>query len=181
MTKLVILFLVFLTAAVPAFSESKNGSHTNSFGIMFQVESLEKPLDNYSDGGFFDGRGGVGVRYWLLEQLVLRGVVYFDWITGRPGGAEARFGLSSGVEYHFVRGMVSPYAGGLAGFEFLSDSTQTGTDFHIGAMFGVEITALDFLAFFIEYSLLVTFREAGTEVDLGYNHLPAIGISVYFN
>lgn len=91
------------------------------------------------------------------------------------------FGLSAGAEYHFITGIVSPYAGALAGLEMLADATQTGVDFNLGVFLGVELSALDFLAFFAEYSLLVSFREDGTVVDLGYAHLPTFGLIIYFN
>jgi hypothetical protein len=163
-------------------AESKNGVHKDSFGIMFQIESLNTPIDNYTDGGFFGGQGGVGVRYWLLRELVLRGVVNFDFLSdSATDESTTNFGLSLGAEYHFITGIVSPYAGALAGLELLADASGTSADYHLGAVIGVEITALDFLAFFVEYSLLVTFRQTGTEIDFGYNHLPTFGLIIYIN
>jgi hypothetical protein len=149
---------------------------------MFQIESFTTPLDNYTDGGFYGGQGGLGVRYWMLPELALRAVIYFDFrsITATDQTA-LNLGLSVGAEYHFVKGQISPYAGGMAGLEHVSDAAQTGTDFFFGACFGVELSPMDVLAFFIEYSLLVTFRETGVEVDLGYNHLPTFGLIIYIN
>ncbi len=174
--------VVLLLLSPALFADSKKGVHKNSFGIMFQIESFTKLIDNYTDGGFYGGQGGVGIRYWLLPELVLRGVVYLDFRTIAATGETAfNVGLSVGAEYHFVKGQISPYAGVMGGLEHVSDVLQTGTDFFAGAFFGVEISPLDVLAFFIEYSVLATFRETGVEIDLGYNHLPTFGLIIYFN
>ncbi|MBN2353640.1 MAG: hypothetical protein JXD23_13795 [Spirochaetales bacterium] len=164
------------------YAETKKGVHKNSFGIMFQIESFTKLIDNYTDGGFYGGQGGVGIRYWLLPELVLRGVVYLDFRTITATSETAfNLGLSAGAEYHFVKGEISPYGGVMGGLEHVTDVLQSGTDFFAGAFFGVELTPMDVLAFFIEYSVLATFRETGVEVDLGYNHLPTFGLIIYFN
>jgi hypothetical protein len=174
--------IIMLVLCPVLFAESKNGVHKNSFGIMFQIESFSTPIDNYTDGGFYGGQGGLGVRYWLFEELVLRAVVYFDLRSIAATSQTAmNLGVSAGAEYHFVKGQISPYVGGMAGLEHVSDALQSGTDYFFGAFFGVELSPMDVLAFFIEYSLLVTFRETGVEVDLGYNHLPTFGLIIYFN
>ncbi|HEQ72350.1 MAG TPA: hypothetical protein ENN69_07665 [Spirochaetia bacterium] len=175
-------FFIMLLSGVALCAQAKNGDHTNDIGIMFQIENVNRPLDNYTDGGFFGGQGGLGIRWWPLKELALRGVVYMDFQTITATDDTAFYmGVSVGAEYHFLQGIVSPYAGGLAGIEFVSDATQSAMDYHIGGFLGVELSALEFLSLFVEYSLLVTVREPGIEVDLGYNHLPTFGLIIYFN
>jgi hypothetical protein len=159
------------------FAETKNAVHKNSVGLAFQIINVTDPIANDGDGVIT----GVGVRFWLLEELVLRGVFYFDYrYVAITDTSTTGFGISLGAEFHFIKGIVSPYAAGFLGLEYLSTPTP-GTDFHFGVGFGVELTPLDILAFFIEYSLLFTFREVGNEIDLGTNHGPTFGLIIYFN
>jgi hypothetical protein len=166
---------VFLCAS--GMAETKKSDFKNRFGMMCGIE-LVKPVTNAGDGVI----AGVGLKYWLLEPFALKSVLFFNYLNVRATNQNTvNFGMSAACEYHFITGPVSPYAGALAGIEILSDSTATAADYHLGGIFGVELSPLDFLSLYVEYSLTATFRETGTEVDLGKNHLPTFGAVFYFN
>jgi hypothetical protein len=167
-----------LISTVLSAAEPNLGVRKQSVGLAFQVQGLSVLADNVHDGAI----AGVGVRFWLLEELVLRAIVYFDFQYDSATDENSLWtGLSLGAEYHFVKGVVSPYAGAMLGLEAVSAPAGDGIDWHGGALVGVELTPLEFLSVFLEYTLVVTFRETGTEIDLGYNHLPIIGVIIYLN
>jgi hypothetical protein len=175
-TILVFILLVMSTALI---AEGKPGVHKQSIGMMFQIQGLSLLVDNVT---IYDTTAGAGVKFWLLEELALRAIVFFNLnYASATDQTTIRTGLSAGAEYHFIKGVVSPYAGAFGGLEFLSGPLGDGTDFHIGAMVGVELTPLEFLSFFIEYTLLATFQETGTEVDFGLDHAPVFGVIIYLN
>jgi hypothetical protein len=60
---------------------------------MFQIESVSRPLHNYSDGVL----AGAGLRFWLIDALVLRGLVMFDYLYMSATG-QAVMGKESGTE-----------------------------------------------------------------------------------
>ena len=177
----IILALVLLMISTVLFAAGPElGVHQQSIGLTFQIQGLSILLDNVNNGGLIDG--GVGARFWLLEELVLRAIVYFDYRYDSAIDESSLWtGLSAGMEYHFVKGEVSPYVGAFGGLEYASTPLGAGIDWHVGGMVGVELTPFTFMSFFLEYTLVATFREAGTEIDLGYNHLPIFGVHIYLN
>jgi hypothetical protein len=140
---------------------------------------LVKPIINYSDSVL----SGCGIKYWLLDVLPLRALVFVNILSNTTTNQTiSNYGFSLAAEYHLANGPVSPYLGALVGIEILSDTGQTGTDYHLGGLFGVEIdTPLNYLSFYIEYSLYAIFREQGIIVDFGKDHLPSLGVIIYFN
>ncbi len=174
----VIFGIVLLLSGAAVFAQGKPGVHKNSFGMAFHIQGLSALVQNGTDGVI----AGIGAKFWLLPELALRAVGYCDvTYTTATDTTALNAGLSLGAEYHFVKGPVSPYAGILGGFMAQTVPAPGGMDWHAGVLAGVELTPFEFLSFFVEYSLLVTFREAGTELDLGYNHQPIFGVVIYFN
>jgi hypothetical protein len=165
-------------------AEPKPGVHKQSVGMVFQVQALTGPVANVTMYEPLVGPivTGVGIRFWILEEVVLRAIVFFNLnYASATDETTIRAGLSLGAQYHFVKGVVSPYAGVLGGAEILSSPLATGADWHLGAVVGVELSPWPFLAVFLEYSLMATFQEAGTEIDLGFNHAPTLGVIIYLN
>jgi hypothetical protein len=160
--------------------ETKTGVYTRGIGLTFQVQGLSVLLDNVNNGGM--EYAGLGMRFRPIEELVLRTIVYikFNYNTVTYL-ADFRTGLSVGGEYHFTKGVVSPYLGIIGGMEFSTSILGAGLDWHVGAMFGVELMPLEFLSIFVEYTLVTTFRETGVDLELGYNHLPTFGVHIYLN
>lgn len=159
------------------FSEKKSEDFNNKMGLMFNVEFMDL-IQNSGDGVIT----GFGMKAWLSENLAIRGLTLFNLYNDTAlNQTTINFGFSLAGEYHFIDGIVSPYAGALAGIYILSDASGIGADYHLGCLFGVEIKPADMLSFYAEYSLTATFREVGIEVDLGKNHSPVIGVIVYFN
>ncbi|RPJ09886.1 MAG: hypothetical protein EHM28_00130 [Spirochaetaceae bacterium] len=177
MKKRIILIVFLIMAVVMLDAETKSGVHKESFGLMITVESLTTPVNNFTDGVI----SGLGAKYWITPEIPVRALVFLNMMSNSTTDeTTTRFGASAGVEYHFVKGLVSPYAGALAGIELLNDE-ELAADYHLGAMLGVEITPLDYLSLYLEYRLLAIFNELGTEIDLGYSHAPAFGAVFYFN
>ncbi len=175
--RIVILFLCAV-AISNLYAEQKKASYSNRLGMLFNIE-LVKPVVNYTDSVLT----GVGIKYWLMEELAFRGLVFVNVVKDKVlNETTTNTGMSVACEYHFIKGVVSPYAGAFGGIEILSDPVQTGMDYHVGGLFGVEIsTPLDYLDFFVEYSLSATFREREDVVDMGKDHLPSLGMIIYFN
>lgn len=177
---IIIGVLVFLCAGI-IFAQAKpkpgeTGNHTESFGILFGIQSLDNPVDNSTDSVI----SGIGGKYWFSKEFVIRGLVFVNIVNlSATDELTTRFGVSAGAEYHFIDAVVSPYAGLFLGIEFLNDNAGPAADYHGGGMFGVEINALEYLSFYIEYTLTLTLNEQGFEVDLGYNHLPTFGVVIY--
>jgi opacity protein-like surface antigen len=82
--------------------------------------------------------GGIGAKYYLLDQLALRIGLPFAYAnqsipanapagsTGTDGSTSAvRFGLSAAAEYHLLKTRVSPYVGGGLGFTNTSTKSKT--------------------------------------------------------
>ena len=176
MTVAVCVFIVMIIA--PLGAQQKVEKREGSIGLLFRIESLDMPINTYSDGVM----SGAGIKYWVLNELALRALLYFNMFSdSETEETTTNFGFAIAAEYHFIKGTVSPYAGGLAGIEMLINEEQTGRDFYFGGLLGIEIAIADFVSVFAEYGLYVTFREVGTEVDLGSTHAPAIGVIFYFN
>jgi hypothetical protein len=175
----IIVFLVLMLTGGALFAQGKPGEHKNSLGMVFQIQGLSALVRNDTDGVIF----GAGAKFWILQQLALRAVGFFDvTYTTATATTALNAGLSLGGEYHFVKGVVSPYAGLFGGMEAQTMPAPGGIDWHLGAFVGVELTPLEFLSFFVEYPLFVTFSAAGTEVNFGYNtNQPIFGFIIYFN
>ncbi len=177
-TRGVIFGIVLLLPGAALFAQGKPGTHKNSFGVAFTIEGLSALVQNDSDGII----AGIGAKFWVLPEFALRAVGYFNVTYTTATDTTALYaGLSLGAEYHFVKGPVSPYAGLFGGLEAQTVPAPAGVDWHAGILAGVELTPLEFLSFFIEYSLRATFREAGTVFDLGRDYQPIFGFIIYFN
>jgi hypothetical protein len=96
--------------------------------------------------------------------MAMRGII-FGIVLLLPGAALFAQGKPGARKDNFGRNCPAP----------------GGIDWHAGALFGTELTPFAFPAFFVEDFLLATSREAGAEVDLGYDHQPIFGFIIYFN
>jgi len=113
---------------------------------------------------------GVGGRYYLNEQLAIRGTLQFQTTTRDTDGNKdsyTMFGLGGGVQYHLITtGKVSVYAGGMLGF-YSGTLKEEGTDdtkitgFGLYGLFGAEYYISANLSFGAEYVL--GFTSTGAE------------------
>jgi opacity protein-like surface antigen len=100
-------------------------------------------FNGLSNLGAGDYNGGLGVKYYLANNMAIRGGIQFGTYayvnyanpgTGQTGidGEESalQYGINGAFEYHLATGRVSPYVG--AGFGFTSTSTEDLTE-EVGA------------------------------------------------
>lgn len=189
-----LVLMIALTAAAlgaqaskpPAKPAPAPSGRTGDFGLIFNFQNLLVDLLPYDDGY----QNGAGLKYWLSETLALRGLLGLNFNSYTPPGGTAStttlFSLGAAAEFHARKtGKVSPYAGGFFGtrMEFLP-ATDPAADFYLGAMAGAEYRVLDFLSFFGEYQLRMTFDAAGTTISLADIANPragaVFGIILYF-
>jgi len=55
--------ILIITSNSLLLSQVQTKSQTGKIGLCFQIESLDKPIANYSDGVI----SGVGIKYWILR------------------------------------------------------------------------------------------------------------------
>ncbi len=112
------------------------------FGLIFNTSDILLGLESY--------QGGVGMKF-VWGNIALRGT--FDLLYNGSGDS---FAINGGVtlEYHLIRGPISPYVGGLVsgGYTTVKD-VSTSIPVSMGAIAGVEVFLFDFLSFFAEYCL----------------------------
>ena len=170
------LLLIFIFN-MQLFAEEKKA--LNKLGFIFQIESLDTPVDSYSDGLL----SGLGLKYWVLKNVTLRALCYLNMFTNdETEETTTLFGAGIAVEYHFSDQKVSPYIGGLGGVATVSPPDEDMiAEGYIGALIGLELKNWSFASIFAEYSLYIIFRELGMEIDLANNYGPTIGVIFYIN
>jgi len=123
--------LAALTAPAKAADEFTAANGAGSKALLFTFGGLA----NMAAGSF---NGGIGGRYYINDPMAIRGGLQFvsanqsspanppSGVTGTDGSVSAtRFGLLGGLEYHFIKNRVSPYAGGLLSFSTTSTQSKT--------------------------------------------------------
>lgn len=149
------------------------------WGLMFNLADILS-ADAYSDGY----QAGAGIKYLPRPDIGIRGLLGIDH-NSQDSVSRTVVGLGAAGEWHFMRGLVSPYAGALAGSRFLFETGQdTSVDLYFGGLFGVEARIVKNLALFAEYDLVASFDDDGFSLRLG---LPSssvggaiVGFIVYF-
>jgi opacity protein-like surface antigen len=142
-TKVLFTALCCTMLPISAFAEGEVAPTigVGSKAILFSFNGLA-----ILGAGAFNG--GIGGKYYLMENLAARGGLQFltvsrsipanppVGITGTDGSQSAfQLGLNAAVEYHLSKSRVSPYVGG--GFLFLTTTTNNKTAVQ-GALASVE-------------------------------------------
>ena len=173
----IVVGLVLLLALGVALAAGAQGKKMDlggqRLGIIFNIW-------DFGDVSSSDGlSAGLGLKYWLGDKTALRALLDFEYY--RDTAADTRdtfFGLSGAFEYHFTKGKVSPYTGGLVGLRIQGgDASNLGL--LLAGLFGVEVRVLDALGLFAEYNLSVFIDEPDTNIVLGAGNNAAIGVVVY--
>jgi len=164
-------------------------------GIIFNVTDILLDLESY--------QGGVGIKRYSTDSLAYR--VSFDF-NYTDKSSSWLLVLGNTLEYHFIRGRVSPYFGGFldigyATYKDESDSNNwtkvSSIPLSIGPIFGVEVNIFEFLALFAEYSVSFDYtttktttsdagsesvqKESGFSIGTGMGNESKIGVVIYFN
>jgi hypothetical protein len=170
---LLLAFGVGLAAGAQAKKMDLGGQR---LGIIFNATSLLGTITESDDGV----SAGLGLKYWLGAKSALRALLEFAYDETGMGTSTMDIGLSAAYEYHFVKGKVSPYTGGIAGL-LIETQTGMGTNMiiYLGGLLGAEVRILDFLGLFAEYNLRLTVDEPGVNFALGLGNAGQIGVIVY--
>ncbi len=153
--------LIIFTFAVGARSQ------TSQIGAQgqkaFLLNYFTKGLVSFGSNPY---EGGFGGKYFIQDNLAIRGLLMFttDNVTPKgPGGTSTSslsLGIQGGLEYHFMTlGKISPYVGGSISYfnngltsTFAGGSTTgTTTDFRLAALAGVEFFFNQNASLSIEY------------------------------
>ena len=177
---LIVTALVLLLAFGVTLSAGAQGKKMDlggqRLGIIFNATSILGTIAESSDGVL----AGLGLKYWLSDKGALRGLLEFDLSNPGAGTTTTVFGLSAAFEYHFVKGKVSPYTGGIAGIEVTAvTGNPANLELFLGGLLGAEVRILDFLGLFAEYNLRLTFDEPALDFELGLGNAGQIGVIVY--
>jgi len=154
--------------------ERKAGFEGERVGLVFNLWDLA------GDAASTDGlSAGLGLKYWLAEKMALRALLDFEYTrNSNLDTTDVYFGLSGAFEYHFVKGRVSPYTGGLIGMRIRAgDASDLGLA--LAGLFGVEARVLDSLGLFAEYNLRLYLNEPVFDFELGIGNGGALGVIVY--
>lgn len=173
-----IAVIVVLTAHISVYGQAKSssGQSGKGFAFIFNLGDQIFAVNDYNDGG--GGIGGLGIKYWLLNNLALRALLMLNLQT-QADTFSSRLGIGAGAELHLVQSDVSPYLGGLAGIFTEPVPQGTALNFYLGAIVGAEAKLWNYLSAYAEYSLMMTFREDSFDMNLGMGNGGQIGLLFY--
>jgi len=172
-----LVLLLALGVALAAGAQAKKMDVGGQrLGIIFNATSLLGTVTQSDDGL----SAGLGLKYWLGDKSALRALLEFEYDETGTGTSTTAFGFSGAYEYHFVKGKVSPYTGGLAGVEITAvTANPTNLALYLGAILGAEVRVLDYLGLFGEYNLRLTVDEPALNIGLALGNGAALGVIVY--
>jgi hypothetical protein len=180
---LVVVALVLVVGLVSA-QDTQPKTKAGNFGWMFTLGGLS----NLSAGSYM---GGVGAKYYLQDDLALRGGVSFG-TTSYPGYEQnpSSYGVNAGVMYNWAQaGAVVGYIGAMGSVSSAKPAQVTGTtdattSFGIGAVSGFEWFPYNQLSFSGEYQLMFSSvkypnTDAVTSFGLGSASGANLTLTVY--
>ncbi len=171
-----LLAVLILCLAVATAASAAETAQTQTFGFLFEMKNLLLSIDSYDDGF----QTGLGLKYWLMKNLALRGVVSLDMNIDPAGVLTADIGLGCGAEYHPVAtAKVSPYFGGFAGVR-MAIAAENAIDIYFGGMAGAEMRVWENIAVFAEYDLLARIDAEGFTIGLEAGGGAQVGLIMYF-
>lgn len=145
-----------------------------ALGMIFQLKNLLLSIDSSNDGY----QTGIGLKWWPRDQIALRGLLGLDF-NSNNGQTWTELGASAGIEYHPVRGELSPYFGGYAGAH-ATMNVATAFALFFGGMVGAEMRVWKNVGIFAEYDLLVSFDDNGFSVATRAGGGAQLGLIIYF-
>jgi hypothetical protein len=158
---LVVVALVLFVGLVSA-QDTQPKTKAGNFGWMFTLGGLS----NLGAGSYM---GGVGAKYYLQDDLALRGGVSFG-TTSYPGYEQnpSNYGVNAGIVYNWAQaGAVVGYIGAMGSYgsskpAVLVGTTDAFTQFGIGGVSGFEWFPYNQLSFSGEYQLMFTSSKQGS-------------------
>ncbi len=198
-----ILFVLLGMLIFPAiiFAEEKSKiskifsiEETSNTGLIFNINDILLDIESY--------QGGLGVKHFVNDKYAYRGSLDFFYADSSN---TLILNLGNSIEYHPIKGRVSPYIGGLLDVGLIRYKIETDADnwtkvttipISAGPILGVEVFVLKFLSLFAEYSMTVSYTttitqqsaagtvtkntdsDFGTEIGIGNNS--KIGVVLYF-
>ena len=124
---LIILVVILLSVSLSFGQEDKPFMTKGDKALLFEFRGL-------NDLGAHSFNGGIGGKYYLSQDMAIRGGLQFVSINeddpfqgtgGADGEASAsQFGLSAALEIHLGTKRVSPYYGGGLGVSFTSTESK---------------------------------------------------------
>ncbi len=122
---------------------------------------------------------GLGMKLWLNDRSVLRGLVSFTLdIDTVADTTDMGFGLSAAYEHHWSTGKVSPYVGGIVGTQ-MGIGAGPGLSVYLGGLLGAEVEIIESVAFFAEYALIFRMADPNLFIDLGIGNNAFLGVIIY--
>ncbi len=145
--KTAILFCALtLATAAEASAQTLNVAKQGDKAVLFNFNGLSAlNLTAY--------QGGLGGKYFIEDNLAVRGMLLFGMNNQTTGGTpeitndNMTFGISAGIEDHLpLTSQISPYVGGVLSFQTTAGTTNSGigisktttTVFGLGAVGGIE-------------------------------------------
>lgn len=128
MKNLIVIATIFIMVLSMNAQEEKPFMEKGARALLFELSGL----DNIGVNSY---RGGFGAKYFLNNDLAIRGSIQFANVrennpfqgTDGVDGYEkaSQFGLLAAVEKHLTTNRLSPYFGGGLGFSFTSTEEKT--------------------------------------------------------
>ena len=198
-----ILFVLLGMLIFPAiiFAEEKSKiskifliEETSNTGLIFNINDILLDIESYQNG--------LGVKHFISDKFAYRVSLDFSYADSSD---TLILNLGNSIEYHPIKGRVSPYIGGfldvgLIRYKIITDADNwtkvTTIPLSAGPILGVELYIFNFLSLFAEYSMTVSYTttftrqsvagtvtddtdsDFGTEIGIGNNS--KIGVVLYF-
>ena len=147
------------------FTASSYWTAKKNLGLIFNFD-----LDNFD---FESYQGGVGAKYYIGQKLAYRGLFSYQYINNSHS---TKLTLGNSLEYHFLDGRLSPYAGGALDLGYGKVKGEIDADnwtevairsMRVGPIIGVEMVVLDWLSLFVEYTVALEFSRTTTRTSIG--------------
>lgn len=145
------------------------GSYGSNYGLTHGAFFSATPNEQL-DPNYVGAQYGIGGRYYINEQLAVRGTLMFGTTSRDVEGNEeswTHFGLAGGAQYHFLNaGKASLYGGGMLAF-YSGTYSEDGADdlditgFGLYGILGAEYYISANLSLGAEYTIGIT--KASTE------------------
>jgi len=166
MKRLLLVFTALIVAANISFTQGTTPkTKEGSFGWLFTLGGLS----NLGAGNYNDG---VGAKYYIKDDLALRGGINFS-TQSIPGSVEnpQSYGINAGITYNWAsEGAVVGYFGGMVGYGASKPFVGTGgetvdatTTVSIGALSGFEWFPWNQISLGGEYQLMFTSEKSPQE------------------
>ncbi len=121
---IIIVLLGILIYSTNIFAEEKSKiqkifsiEDTKNTGLIFNVNDVLLDIESY--------QGGLGVKHFYNDKIAYRGSLDFSYADSSN---TLILNLGNSIEYHSVKGRVSPYIGGLLDAGLIRYKTEIDPD-----------------------------------------------------